>query len=129
MVAGGRLKMPYACKDCGFVHDGTKTTRVRVDQDTSAMFCSSGSCSHGWVTYRICPKCKSKDRIKWEDDKNHPHIKREANYKKTSDYRKKLLDESEIGELETEIADAQFKIKNIKYEIEKKANAYYKTLE
>jgi len=58
----------YACLECGFIHDGKKEIRERIDEERSANRRFGGYLFHGWITWRICPKCKHKQQLKVEKD-------------------------------------------------------------
>lgn len=58
----------YACLKCGYVHKGIDIRREREDYDYPTCGPASSSEFHGYKTYRICPKCKSKYTTKIEED-------------------------------------------------------------
>jgi len=60
----------YACLGCGLVHDGKKTMRERVDTEGSGPGPGGFKIHpwHGFMTWRICPECDSRIRLKEERD-------------------------------------------------------------
>lgn len=62
------MKERYACLECGFIHNGKTIIRKRIDRETPANRCCCSSFFHGFITYRICPKCEHKQQIKVEED-------------------------------------------------------------
>ena len=54
----------YACLECGYVHKADNIVRERVDEDVD-------NCKgvHGFKTWRVCPECGYRHKVKFETDK------------------------------------------------------------